>query len=82
MFQHDASDACAKVVLTGAYGVGLVAGTAVLIALTAPAPDHGQGRSDGLTHADVVMQASRERALVSPRAALVAGNESSERRDH
>ena len=81
MFQHGIPSTCARVVLTGAYGFGMVTATATLIALSHPGPEPWRSEAGMPTRAEAVMQQARQRALVSPKAALWAGNELHERRD-
>jgi hypothetical protein len=67
-----------------AYAAAMVGGTAALIAVLAGTHDDGRlTAADGtrVTVSEVVMQSAAERALVSPKAAVLAGsNEQNERR--
>jgi hypothetical protein len=57
----------------------MVVATAVLIAAMAQ-PEHRRGAAATPTHAEVVMQGAMQKALASPKAAVVAENELHERR--
>jgi hypothetical protein len=78
---HDIS-ALRKLGLAAAYAVAMVAGTVLLMAAFSGQDDGRMVGADGqpVTAADVVMQSATERALVSPTAAVLAGNSLIERR--
>jgi hypothetical protein len=56
----------------------MAVGTALIIAVTQPGQELAQG--EATTHAEVVMQAATQKALASPKTALVAATGLSERR--
>ena len=69
-----------KLGLPAAYAAAMVGGTAILIAAFTGQDSTSMTSFNGATRAEVVMQSAAERALVSPTAAVLAGNASNERR--
>lgn len=80
MFSHETPSPYAKVVTATAYGTGMVVGTALLIAVSSGATELWHGDSASSTYAEAVMQGAMQKALASPRAAVMADNELHERR--
>ena len=64
--------------LAAVYVAALVGGTALLMAVLGGQDE--PGTSAQVTRADVVMQSTADRALVSPQEAVLARNGSNERR--
>jgi len=80
MFLHETRSLCAKAAFAGAWGIGMIVATAVLIAATSSGQERWQREAGTPTRSEVVMQAAMQRALVSPKSAVMAGNELHERR--
>jgi hypothetical protein len=80
MFSNETPSPYARVVTATAYGTGMVVGTALLIAVSSPELEQWQGEGASPTRAEAVMQGAMQKALASPRAAVMAANELHERR--